>query len=55
VYVDGLIRVVSDENIVIIKKNERRLWTRSAARDDAEATMVGVMNMHAASEKRSAS
>lgn len=40
IYVDGMVRVVTDTDIVIIKRNERRLWTPSAARDDAEATMV---------------
>lgn len=40
VYIDGLIRIVSDTEIAIIKRNERRLWTKSAARDDAEAAMV---------------
>ena len=48
VYIDGLIRIVSDQDILIIKKNERRLWTRSAARDDAEATIVAVIQMHSA-------
>jgi hypothetical protein len=47
VYIDGLIRLVSDEDIVIIKKNERRLWTKSAARDDAEATLVTALQMNA--------
>lgn len=40
VYIDGLVRIITDSAIVIVKRNERRLWTRSAARDDAEATMV---------------
>ncbi len=40
VYIDGLIRIVTDSEIVIIKRNEHRLWTKSAARDDAEAAMV---------------
>ena len=45
VYIDGLIRVVTDEDVVIIKRNERRLWTKSSARDDAEATMVMAMEL----------
>jgi hypothetical protein len=45
VYIDGLIRIVTDEDIVIIKRNERRLWTKSSARDDAEATMVMAMEL----------
>jgi predicted RNA methylase len=50
VYIDGLVRIVSDEDIVIIKRNERRLWTRSAARDDAEATIVRALHMNGAAE-----
>lgn len=43
VYIDGLIRVATDSEIAIIKRNEHRLWTRSSARDDAEAIMVMLM------------
>ena len=39
VFLDGMIRVVTHTDIVLIKRNERRLWTRSAAREDAEATL----------------
>jgi hypothetical protein len=28
---------------VIVKRDEQRLWTRTAARDDAEATTVQAM------------
>jgi hypothetical protein len=42
-YVDGLVRVVSHSYILIIKRNERRLWTRSLARVDAEATWLKAM------------
>jgi hypothetical protein len=45
VYIDGLIRIVTDEDMVIIKRNERRLWTKSSARDDAEATMLMAMEL----------
>jgi len=35
------ILIASDASeIAIIKRNEHRLWTKSAARDDAEAAMV---------------
>lgn len=40
VYVDGLVRIVTESDIVILKRNERRLWTSSAAGEDAEATML---------------
>jgi len=39
VFIDGMVRVVTETDIVLIKRNERRLWTRSAAREDAEATL----------------
>jgi hypothetical protein len=39
IVLDGILHVVSDEAIIIIKRNERRFWTRSLAREDAEATL----------------
>jgi hypothetical protein len=39
-YREGLLRAVSDNSIVIVKRDELRLWTRSAAREDAEATLL---------------
>jgi hypothetical protein len=39
-YREGLVRAVFDDGIVIVKRNEPRLWSRSAAREDAEATML---------------
>lgn len=40
IYIDGMTRIVSENDIVIIKRNERRLWTRTAASEDAEATQL---------------
>lgn len=40
IYMEGMVRVVTENDIVIIKSNERRLWTASAAREDAEATLL---------------
>lgn len=40
VFTDGLVRSVSERQILIIKRNEQRLWTRSMAREDAEATIA---------------
>ncbi len=45
IYIDGIVRVVTDTDILIIKRNERRLWTRSMAQEDAEATIVQAMNL----------
>lgn len=45
VYIDGVVRAVSDTDIMIIKRDERRLWTRSMAREDAEATLLQAIHM----------
>jgi hypothetical protein len=47
IYIDGLVRLVTDDLnlIIIIKRNERRLWTRSQAREDAEATFLQAMRL----------
>jgi hypothetical protein len=45
VYLDGIIRAVSDTFILIVKRDERRLWTRSMAREDAEATLLQAVNL----------
>lgn len=45
IYVDGMVRAVTDTDIIIIKRNEKRLWTRSMAREDAEAALVRLMNL----------
>jgi hypothetical protein len=45
IYIDSFIRLVTKEEIVVIKRNEARFWTRSAAREDAEATQLKTMNL----------
>jgi hypothetical protein len=39
----GMVRAVSDTAIVIAKRDERRMWTASAAREDADATTAQLM------------
>ena len=39
ILLDGLAHVISDDGIIIIKRNEKRFWTRSLAREDADATL----------------
>ncbi len=39
IFIDGAVRVVTPTDVVLIKRNERRLWTRSVAREDAEAAL----------------
>ncbi|NER78444.1 MAG: N-6 DNA methylase [Leptolyngbya sp. SIO1D8] len=45
IYVDGMIRVVSESEIVIVKKNIARLWTRSSAYEDYDATYLKAIQM----------
>ncbi len=40
ILLDGIVHVVTDNSIIVIKRNEKRLWTRSLAREDAESTLV---------------
>lgn len=42
-YIDGMVRVVTDSQIIIVKRSDKRLWTGSMAREDAEATLVRLM------------
>jgi hypothetical protein len=44
IFVDTFFRYVSDSEILFIKRNERRFWTRSAAREDAESALTYLMN-----------
>ncbi|WP_417378358.1 HsdM family class I SAM-dependent methyltransferase [Gimesia sp.] len=44
-YVDGMVRVVGETEVLIIKRNERRQWTASMAREDAEATIKQAMQL----------
>ena len=39
IVLDGLVHVVSKNGIIVIKRNEKRFWTRSLAREDADATL----------------
>ena len=45
IYVDSMIRVVTNTEIYIIKRDEHRLWTRSVACEDAEGTLVRTMHL----------
>jgi len=39
ILVDGVVHVISDDAVIVIKRNERRFWTRSLAREDADVTL----------------
>lgn len=43
IYIDGMVRIVTDTDVIVIKRDERRLWTRSRSREDAEATLLQAM------------
>jgi hypothetical protein len=43
----GTVRTVTDTAIIIIKRDEQRFWSPTAAREDAEATTVQAMALHA--------
>lgn len=45
IFIDGVVRVVSETEVIVIKRNERRLWTASMAREDAEATIKQAMEL----------
>jgi hypothetical protein len=39
ILVDAVVHVVSNDAVIIIKRNEKRFWTRSLAREDADVTL----------------
>jgi len=41
----GVVRAVTDTAIVIVKRDERALWTPSTARDDVDATLLQAIAM----------
>ncbi|MDB5227769.1 MAG: hypothetical protein JWN78_1962 [Bacteroidota bacterium] len=43
IYIDGIARILTNKQIIIIKRDEQRLWTHTAAREDAEATILQAM------------
>ncbi len=54
IYIDGMTRIVGENDITIIKRNERRLWTRTAAREDAEATQLQAVHKQRALARETA-
>ncbi len=45
IVVDGVVHAVSDHAVIVMKRNERRFWTRSLAREDADSTLCKRMLM----------
>jgi len=50
IFVDSFFRYVSDTEILFIKRNERRFWSRAAAREDAESALTFLMNSQSAAD-----
>ena len=44
VFVDTFFRHVGDQELLFVKRNEQRFWSRTAAREDAESTLTYLMN-----------
>lgn len=44
IFVDTFFRYVGDRHILFIKRNERRFWTCTAAREDVESALTHLMN-----------
>ena len=53
IFIDTFFRYVGDREILFIKRNERRFWTKTAAREDAESTFVHLMNLESDSRVKS--
>ena len=45
IFIDTFYRHVTDHEILFIKRNERRFWTCTAAREDAESSLIHLMNV----------
>jgi len=45
IFIDTFFRYVTDREILFIKRNERRFWTCTAAREDAESALTHLMNL----------
>lgn len=44
IYLEGMVRATTRDSIIVVKRNEKRFWTRSMAREDAEATLAQAMS-----------
>jgi hypothetical protein len=50
IFIDTFFRYISDREVLFIKRSERRFWTRTAAREDAESALVYWMNSEDAAQ-----
>jgi hypothetical protein len=45
IFIDTFFRDIGEREILFIKRNERRFWTRTAAREDAESALTRLMSL----------
>ncbi len=45
IYIDRTLKVLTDSSIFIVKRSERRLWTKSMARQDAQELLTEVFQL----------
>jgi type I restriction-modification system DNA methylase subunit len=43
ILLEGIVHAITDDAIIVIKRNEKRFWTRSLAREDADSTLYKAM------------
>ena len=44
IFIDTFFRYVGDQELLFVKRNEQRFWSRTAAREDAESALTYLMN-----------
>ena len=44
IFLDTFFRYVGDQELLFVKRNERRFWSRTAAREDVESALTYLMN-----------
>jgi hypothetical protein len=40
IFLEGIVQVITDKSFILIKRNEKRFWTKSLAYEDAESIMT---------------
>jgi len=45
IYIDSIVKVLHDSSMLIVKRAERRLWTKSQARQDAQELLTEVFKL----------
>jgi type I restriction-modification system DNA methylase subunit len=45
IFIEHFLRLVSEKHLIIVKRNERRLWSRTAAREDANALFAQSLSL----------